>query len=205
MTKALTLTEPYASLVARGVKRIETRSWSTSYRGPIAIHAAAGFAPLRKLGYPGTLDGMREMIWDTRSLWEACNAASDGPGGPLSCGWLDQGRVFPLPFSLTLGKIIAVAELVDCLPTVYRPGAGRSFCPPPLARRLAENGHETACGDFSPGRYAWILENVRQVEPLSPRDENGRHPFAQGLWTVPGPIEFQLRAQLLAESQPTSG
>ena len=38
--KALTLTQPWASLVASGHKTIETRSWSTSYRGPLAIHAA---------------------------------------------------------------------------------------------------------------------------------------------------------------------
>ena len=29
-----------AALVARGVKRHETRHWLTAYRGPIAIHAA---------------------------------------------------------------------------------------------------------------------------------------------------------------------
>src|SRR5260221_1253433 len=38
--KALTLTQPWATLVAIGAKKIETRSWSTSYRGPLAIHAA---------------------------------------------------------------------------------------------------------------------------------------------------------------------
>lgn len=38
--KALTLHQPWASLIALGVKTIETRSWATSYRGPIAIHAA---------------------------------------------------------------------------------------------------------------------------------------------------------------------
>ena len=41
--KALTLTQPWASLVALGYKRVETRSWRTQYRGPIAIHAAKGF------------------------------------------------------------------------------------------------------------------------------------------------------------------
>ena len=41
--KALTLTQPWATLVAIGAKRIETRSWRTSYRGPLAIHAAKGF------------------------------------------------------------------------------------------------------------------------------------------------------------------
>lgn len=41
--KALTLTQPWASLVMSGDKRIETRSWSTAYRGPLAIHAAKGW------------------------------------------------------------------------------------------------------------------------------------------------------------------
>ncbi len=37
---ALTFTDPWGSLVAAGAKRIETRSWSTTYRGPLAIHIA---------------------------------------------------------------------------------------------------------------------------------------------------------------------
>ena len=41
--KTLTLTQPWATLVAVGAKRIETRSWSTSFRGPLAIHAAKSF------------------------------------------------------------------------------------------------------------------------------------------------------------------
>lgn len=41
--KALTLTQPWASLVAIGAKGIETRGWWTEYRGPLAIHAAKGF------------------------------------------------------------------------------------------------------------------------------------------------------------------
>lgn len=41
--KALSLTQPWASLVVMGAKKIETRSWSTDYRGPLAIHASKGF------------------------------------------------------------------------------------------------------------------------------------------------------------------
>lgn len=41
--KALTLTQPWAELVAAGLKQWETRSWSTGYRGLVAIHAAKGF------------------------------------------------------------------------------------------------------------------------------------------------------------------
>lgn len=39
--KALTLWQPWASLIALGEKRYETRSWATSYRGLLAIHASA--------------------------------------------------------------------------------------------------------------------------------------------------------------------
>lgn len=38
--KALTLWQPWASLVALGEKKIETRTWSTTYRGTLAIHAS---------------------------------------------------------------------------------------------------------------------------------------------------------------------
>lgn len=38
--KALSLTEPYASLIMHKIKVIETRTWKTSYRGDILICAA---------------------------------------------------------------------------------------------------------------------------------------------------------------------
>lgn len=41
--KALTLYQPWATLVAIGAKRIETRSWWTAYRGLLAIHASKTF------------------------------------------------------------------------------------------------------------------------------------------------------------------
>jgi hypothetical protein len=37
--KALSLWQPWASLVVAGTKHWETRSWSTDYRGLLAIHA----------------------------------------------------------------------------------------------------------------------------------------------------------------------
>ena len=38
--KAISLWQPWASAIALGYKRIETRSWPTKHRGLIAIHAA---------------------------------------------------------------------------------------------------------------------------------------------------------------------
>lgn len=38
--KIITLHQPWASLVALGLKRYETRHWSADYRGKLLIHAA---------------------------------------------------------------------------------------------------------------------------------------------------------------------
>lgn len=38
--KAISLWQPWASAIALGNKCVETRSWSTSHRGPLLIHAA---------------------------------------------------------------------------------------------------------------------------------------------------------------------
>jgi len=42
MLKALSLLQPWASLAVMGHKTIETRSWTTSYRGTLLIHASTG-------------------------------------------------------------------------------------------------------------------------------------------------------------------
>lgn len=53
MLKALTIRFPYAALLVSGLKTIECRSWPTSHRGPLLIHAGKSkralpeeFAPL---------------------------------------------------------------------------------------------------------------------------------------------------------------
>lgn len=39
--KALTIKQPWASLIAHGIKDIENRTWKTNFRGRIFIHASA--------------------------------------------------------------------------------------------------------------------------------------------------------------------
>lgn len=38
--KIVSVKQPWASLIVRGVKDIENRSWSTIYRGPLLVHAS---------------------------------------------------------------------------------------------------------------------------------------------------------------------
>ena len=47
--KAISLYEPWATLIALGEKRYETRSWSTTYRGPLLICASKKRPPISKI------------------------------------------------------------------------------------------------------------------------------------------------------------
>ena len=40
--KALTIKQPWATLIMQGDKRFEFRSWQTKYRGELLIHAGKG-------------------------------------------------------------------------------------------------------------------------------------------------------------------
>lgn len=107
--KALSLTQPWASLIAAGHKRYETRSWSTAYRGPIAIHAAKSI--------------------DRGACYEFGR-------------WLDSP-------ALPRGAVIAIALLSLVERTDH----------------AIVGSQERQFGDFSPGRFAWRLIDVRAIEP----------------------------------------
>lgn len=52
--KAISLWQPFASAIPYGFKHIETRHWSTNYRGELAIHAAKKDTPeLREIARIG--------------------------------------------------------------------------------------------------------------------------------------------------------
>ena len=67
--KAITLWQPWASLLAVGPKKYETRSWQTQHRGWIAIHAAKRFDRLVTDAHQVFKKELDEMgispIWDT--------------------------------------------------------------------------------------------------------------------------------------------
>jgi len=116
--KALTLTQPWATLVITGRKRFETRSWWTGYRGQLAIHAAKGMPgwakeTAREFGLdPDVLP--RGVILGTVHL-KAVASTSDVRRGlewaddhlELAAGDYDDGRwawqlVMPRAFSETI-------------------------------------------------------------------------------------------------------
>ena len=64
--KALTISQPYASLIASGEKWVENRAWETKYRGPLAIHAGKGTQYLTRrelVKYPtGCVIAVAELV-----------------------------------------------------------------------------------------------------------------------------------------------
>lgn len=148
VVKALTLTQPWASLVALGEKRFETRSWPTSYRGPLAIHAGKGLGP----------------IGGKRGLLEVC--ATEPFASVLA-----KHRL--VPADLPLGQIIVVVTLAQTARTElvldYLRAPGR------------DGEQEIAFGDYTAGRWAYELTNLRAVGPIECTG-------ALGFWDVPAGI-----------------
>lgn len=143
--KAITLTQPWATLVAIGAKKIETRGWATAYRGPLAIHAGKGLGPV------GGLRGLEELCNRVPFRSVLRQHLKRGPNGG---NWLQP--------DLPLGKIVATVELYDIRPT---------------AEFIGEiSVQERAFGDYSAGRYAWLLRNVQMLP--APIECRG----ALGLW-----------------------
>lgn len=47
--KAITIHQPWASLIAHGIKDVENRTWTTRYRGPLIIHAGRSLDSIKSL------------------------------------------------------------------------------------------------------------------------------------------------------------
>ena len=166
--KALTLMQPWASLVAIGAKGIETRSWSTKYRGPLAIHASKRFGKeeIRLCITPPFL----YFLYKAGIVHEGRNWAREIP----------------------LGAVIATCDLVEIIPIPFFPsryissfklyGMGmypnEAYVPQPRDRviPIPPPEPERSFGNYKPGRYAWILENIQRLpEPIPAKG-------AQSLW-----------------------
>ena len=188
--KALTIRQPWASLIAAGVKTIETRSWSTKYRGPLAIHAG--------LSLPPSLDGMEGMIGPTTDgrYWHTHRDSDEGPVV------VQSGVMHWEAISLPLGAVVATCTLADVIPIVgpgefvghtigvLSPGEDGDpeglweWWPPqdggePRSTSWHNRTDQLPFGDFTPGRYAWLLTDIT---PCDPQPAKGR----PGLWNWEG-------------------
>jgi hypothetical protein len=146
--RCLTLTQPWASLVAVGAKHIETRSWKTDYRGLLAIHAAKAWTE------------------DDQML-----LAKEPFRTPL------RNAGYHLPHHLPRGFVVALCELVRCIEIPGGPLGNIWYSYPTLTSagtmlnvELPPGEPERSFGNYQPGRYAWVLANILQLdEPIPAR------------------------------------
>lgn len=179
--KILSLWEPWASLMAIGAKKIETRSWSTDYRGWLAIHAAKGGLTIDDLEEqcckPYFYEAMRKHIPEF-TAWDDCPFDLNG-NKPNLRRWQNRG-VFPF------GCVVGIVKLIDCCPMadlLCLPGVFQDY--PTL-----DTPQGRSYGNFDAGRWAWVTEQAFCLpEPI---------PFkgSQGLRDLPVPVECEILRQL---------
>ena len=145
---AITIWQPWASLLACGAKKYETRGWLTNYRGPIAIHAG-------KKSLESTV-----MQFDIKTF----NAVMEALPGEYRYRLANENH--------PRGYVIATAELVGCHPIEFdllnKPFIGKG------TEKIPITGNEALFGDWRPGRYAWEFANMTMLpEPIPAKGKQG--------------------------------
>lgn len=130
--RGLSLWQPWASLVALGIKRIETRPYAIAWRGVLAIHATRSIVPearaavrrsvvLRQILEQAGLDDLNALplggilaVTTVANCYPADQARFDPsvPARELALGYYRRGR-----FAIALGT---VARLREPIPFVGR-------------------------------------------------------------------------------------
>lgn len=161
--KAITLWQPWASLIACGVKKYETRSRATNYRGPIAIHAAKKNPHDIMVSLPFIVQ---------KTMFDCLYEAFGIEGGAIAM--------------MSVGCVVATAELVGCWPimactSTYGTGYGYVGIEADGGIIISPYSDEYLFGDWTPGRYAWELANVQMLpEPIPAKG-------MQGFWNWDNP------------------
>jgi ASCH domain-containing protein len=218
---AISLWQPWASLIALGVKRIETRSWPcpAKYIGErVLIHAAKRPLPLGGIHVPAIRYDFRS--WEEAAAyngqsWLAIDTITDSAfKGPQPCNprtgrqrripkraqtptlfWPHSGPhhrprednpEYTHTEYLPLGAILATATITASLPIVDLYDSGHGACvvagarsvgaltlwpkwpasaPEPTTTSAAD---QLPYGDFTPGRWAWLLDDVAPTTERCP-------------------------------------
>jgi hypothetical protein len=149
--------------MAIGAKKIETRSWSTTYRGWLAIHASKGGL------------GKRELA-------EQLSA----PGFALALA----GEQLQFGMIVAVAKLVDCAPMCQCdecdgYGGWYEGSPIKTTCPKCWGLGVGPRGYlltqqEHAFGNYEPGRYAWVTDKLgRLPEPIPYKARQGLYPLDQ--------------------------
>lgn len=175
--KAITIWQPWATLLPLGIKQFETRSWATSYRGPIAIHAAAIKVPqvMKKLFPLGE--------WNYHPDYAEKMAFLDAIAKGLKGVYTDR-EIMDLLNGFPTGSVVATARLIGCHKISFPHGFPLPKDSTPYSYKQGERYFtpgtvEFALGDWTPGRYAWEFADMKPIPPVPAKGK-------QGLWEWDG-------------------
>lgn len=165
--KAISLWQPWASLIACGAKPYETRDWAPPrdlIGQPIAIHAAKTIdkdaaALAEELIYGQHKDGGFEL---------SDKLAASFKGAPDSMMGLFGQACMPI------GCVVAIAKL-DAAFKLGEPAEGTAVPAASVVSRITSRDMP-ACftvridgfGDYRPGRWAWLLRDVKPLTRPAP-------------------------------------
>lgn len=172
--RAISLWQPWASLIACGAKPFETRSWAPPREligQTIAIHAAkkidkgaAQFA--EELMYGQHAEGGFDL---------ADKLAASMKGTPDALMGLFGQALMPVGCVVCTVKLVAALQLGELAEGTARPASR-------VVRRISSRTmadcftvRNDDFGDYAPGRWAWLLQDVRPLAP--PAGAVGRQGF----------------------------
>lgn len=148
----LTLHQPWAALVAAGVKTIETRSWETSYRGELLIHAAkteaASKTPEARLLATGVL---RARLWNEMAFGAIV----------ARCQLVDCVPMVTLRDRTPGSCTYLCIDMPDEGTMTHQSGGMWLIGPGSFTRGIPVRVEDQRpYGDYRPGRFAWLLADV---------------------------------------------
>lgn len=162
--KAISLWQPWASLIACGAKPYETRSWAPPREligQPIAIHAA-------KKIERGAAQFAEDLIYGQHKdggydLAQRLDASMKGTPDELM--GVFGHALLPIGCIVAIARLDAAFQLGDLDERAAVPAAKvvRRITSRPIPGCFSVRIDDF--GDYSPGRWAWLLRDVRPLNP----------------------------------------
>ena len=164
--RAISLWQPWASLVACGAKPFETRSWAPPrdlVGQVIAIHAAKKVDK----GAAQMAEDLMYGQWDNHGGLAERIEASWGDAPDEVMGMFGHA-------TMPVGCVVCTARL-DAAFRLGEPARGTAVPAASVVERVTSRAMPDCFtvrlddfGDYAPGRWAWLLRDVRPLKPPSP-------------------------------------
>lgn len=191
--KAIVVRQPWATLIALGVKSIETRPGPPN--GPMRPEGVRGL--------PGcSLERGERIAIVAGAQKDDVGKTGWAPWAPLM-DIANHGMIRPDLRPLAFGAVVCTVTVEDAVPVYETPTGFREAAMTWVWRASSDRAYlrtraysaggiterpisgELPLGDFTPGRWGWLLGGVQQTDPIPCK---GR----QGVFTLPDDIAERL-------------